>query len=290
MPHAARRLLMIALDAADPALIEGWTSDGTLPHLDALRRHGVSGRLATSARYLAGSAWPTFYSGQPPSRHGLYHDFQWRHDTMTFAAPRPDWLSASPFWRHLGGDVSVIAYDVPMGLGVTPFNGLEVSGWAAHDKLAPPASHPADLLDEIERRFGEWHIGPEQYGPSPVAELLELRDALLEGTRRSADLALWLLERPWNLAIVAFGALHRGGHRLFDRTSIAGPDSALGILILLLRPYGVSGAEAVALSFLQLGGTLVMAGLGELFELRSLRRMQRSAETGGAAAPPEEDQ
>ncbi len=72
--------------------------------------------------------------------------------------------------------------------------------------------------------------------------------------------------------------------------TFAGLGAREGILILLLRPYGVSGAEAVALSFLQLGGTLVMAGLGGLFELRSLWRMQRSAETGGAAAPPEDDQ
>ena len=72
----------------------------------------------------------------------------------------------------------VIAYDVPMSLGVQAFNGIEVSGWAAHDKLAPPASYPADLLPTIMRRFGEWHIGPEQYGPPPVTELLELRDQL----------------------------------------------------------------------------------------------------------------
>jgi predicted AlkP superfamily phosphohydrolase/phosphomutase len=225
MPLTKPRLLLIGLDAADPVLIERWTGDGSLPNLAALSRAGVSGRLDSSARYLAGSPWPTFYTSQPPSVHGLYHDFQWRHENMAFAAPRRDWLSAHPFWRHLGGDVPVIAYDVPMNLGIEPFNGVEVSGWAAHDKLAPPASHPADLLPEIKRRFGEWHIGPEQYGPPPVAELLELRDGLVEGTRRSADLALWLMERPWNLAIVAFGALHRGGHRLFARSSIAGPVS-----------------------------------------------------------------
>ncbi len=196
MPLTEPRLLLIALDAADPVLIERWIGDASLPNLAALSRAGVSGRLDSSARYLAGSPWPTFYTSQPPSAHGLYHDFQWRHENMAFSAPGRDWLSASPFWRHLGGDVPVIAYDVPMNLGIEPFNGLEVSGWAAHDKLALPASHPADLLREIKRRFGEWHIGPEQYGPPPVAELLELRDGLVDGTRRSADLALWLMEAP----------------------------------------------------------------------------------------------
>lgn len=222
MADPARRALLIGLDAGDPELIERWTADGTLPHLAALRRAGVSGRLASSAQHLAGSPWPTFYTGQPPSRHGVYHDYQWRQEEMGFAAPTREWLPASPFWRHLPADVPVVAYDVPMSLGTEPFNGVEVSGWAAHDKLAPPATYPAELLSTITQRFGQWRIGPEQYGPPAVSELLQLRDDLAEGVRRSADLALWLLERPWRLATVAFGTLHRGGHRLFDRSSIAG--------------------------------------------------------------------
>ncbi|HEX2451812.1 MAG TPA: lysylphosphatidylglycerol synthase transmembrane domain-containing protein, partial [Gemmatimonadales bacterium] len=58
--------------------------------------------------------------------------------------------------------------------------------------------------------------------------------------------------------------------------TFAGLGTREGILILLLRPYGVSGAEAVALAFLQLGATLVMAGLGGLFELRTFWRAERS--------------
>lgn len=224
MQRKLQRLLLIGLDAADPLLIDRWTGDGTLPNLEALRRAGTSGRLASSARYLTGSPWPTLYTGQPPSGHGIYHDFQWRHAEMAFAAPDRSWISATPFWRHLGDDVFAIACDVPMGLGVEPFNGVEISGWAAHDSLAPAESHPADLLAEVRRRFGEWHPAPEAYGPSPVADLLALRDDLIDGTRRSTDLALWLMkEQPWNLAIVGYGALHRGGHRLFSRASIVGP-------------------------------------------------------------------
>jgi len=45
-----------------------------------------------------------------------------------------------------------------------------------------------------------------------------------------------------------------------------------GVLILLLRPYGVTGADAVALSFIQLGGTFILAILGGIFEFRSFWR------------------
>jgi len=69
--------------------------------------------------------------------------------------------------------------------------------------------------------------------------------------------------------------------------TFAGLGAREGILILLLRPYGVSGAEAVALSFLQLTGTLTMATLGGLFELRRLWPIQRSTDPG--ARPLEED-
>lgn len=215
-------MLLIGLDAADPVLVDRWIGDGSLPHLGALEKSGVHGRLETSARYLAGSPWPTFYTGRPPDHHGIYHDFQWRHEQMGFARPSPEWLAATPFWRTLRDGVRVVAYDVPMTLGCEPFGGREVSGWASHDVLGPPSSHPAPLIDEIRSRFGTWPLQPEAFGRSPVEELLALRDELLANTRRSTEVALWLLERPWDLGIVVFGALHRGGHRLWDATSVEG--------------------------------------------------------------------
>jgi len=214
---------MVGLDAADPVLVEGWIEDGTLPNLAALRRSGTCGRLDSSARYLAGSPWPTFYTGQPPSHHGIYHDYQWRHEAMGYARPSSQWLTAKPFWRMLPADIRVVAYDVPMTLGCADGRGIEISGWASHDSLAPPASHPGDLLAEVRRQFGEWPISPEAYGPQSIEELLWLRQHLLDNVGRSCEVALWLLQRPFDFAIVVFSARHRGGHRLWDRSSIEGP-------------------------------------------------------------------
>ena len=214
---------MIGLDAADPILIERWLGDGTLPNLAVLRKSGIYGRLRTSARYLAGSPWPTFYTGQPPSHHGIYHDYQWRQEGMSYARPSPDWTTATPFWRTLPDDLRVLAFDVPMTLGCQGASGVEISGWASHDALAPPASHPRDLLAEVRRRFGESPARPEPYGRQSLAELLWLRDHLLDSIPRSTELALWLMQRPFDFAIIAFSALHRGGHRLWDRSSVDGP-------------------------------------------------------------------
>lgn len=217
---------MIGLDAADPLLVDRWTADGSLVNLAELKRAGAYGRLETSARYLAGSPWPTFYTGLPPSHHGIYADFQWRHEVMAYARPNAEWLEARPFWRSLGADRSVFVYDVPMVLSCEPFPGREISGWASHDKLGPTASHPPELLDQVRHEFGEWRVSPEPYGPSRLADLLALRRQLLDNTTQSCRLIRGLLGQPWDLAIVAFGALHRGGHRLWDRSSVRGSISS----------------------------------------------------------------
>jgi predicted AlkP superfamily phosphohydrolase/phosphomutase len=126
MAHSSK-LLLIGLDAADPDLLERWTDDGSLPNLARLRREGTWGRLDTSAKYLTGSPWPTFYTGRPPSDHGLYHDFQWQHERMAFAAPAADWLPVRPFWREIAGDIDTVVHDVPMTPGTQPFRGIEVT-------------------------------------------------------------------------------------------------------------------------------------------------------------------
>jgi len=222
MPDTHRRLLLIGLDAADIELVDRWCTDGTLPSLAALRREGMWGPLATSARYLTGSPWPTFYTGQPPSEHGIYHDFQWRHERMEFAAPANDWLPVRPFWRAIDGDVFTVAHDVPMTPGTEPFEGVETTGWGSHDKLVLPESYPSEILSQIRERWGDSPIRTDEFGQASLKALRGLHTELLELTSRSTEVASWLLQRPWQLAIVAFGALHRGGHRFWDRTSIDG--------------------------------------------------------------------
>jgi predicted AlkP superfamily phosphohydrolase/phosphomutase len=216
------KLLLIGLDAADADLVERWTADGTLPNLSQIREGGTWGRLSSAAKYLTGSPWPTFYTGRPPSDHGIYHDFQWRHERMEFAAPAMDWLPVRPFWRAIDGDTQVVVHDVPMTPGTEPFAGVEVTGWGSHDKLVPPDSYPPELLDEIRRRYGESPIRTDEYGRASMGHLRELHAELVSLTERSADLASWLLQRPWNLGMVVFGALHRGGHRFWDRSSVDG--------------------------------------------------------------------
>ena len=69
--------------------------------------------------------------------------------------------------------------------------------------------------------------------------------------------------------------------------TFAGLGAREGVLILLLRPYGVTAADAVALSFIQLGGTFILAILGGIFEFRNFwrRRAEAADETDGSPPP-----
>jgi predicted AlkP superfamily phosphohydrolase/phosphomutase len=150
---------------------------------------------------------------------------------MTLARPAADWVPARPFWRALGtAGVRALAVDVPMTLSVEPFDGVEIAGWASHDQLAPPASHPAAELAAARRSFGRSPLGDEVFGPQAPAALLALRDELITATGATAEVAERLLRRePWDLALVVLGATHRGGHKLWDLSGVrgeAGPHAA----------------------------------------------------------------
>jgi predicted AlkP superfamily phosphohydrolase/phosphomutase len=215
---------MIGLDAAEPSLIERWMSDGLLPNLKRLRARGSYTRLASSADWLAGSPWPTFYTGTMPADHGLYHHLQWRADKMVHVRLSPEWLPLRPFWRVLSKTGRrVVAFDIPMTFSPEPFNGVEISGWATHDQLAPPASYPASMMGWVRREFGQPPLSEEFGGLQSPKSLLQLRDELIQATQRAGDVAEALMNREtWDLFMCGFGATHRGGHKLWDITNTLG--------------------------------------------------------------------
>jgi predicted AlkP superfamily phosphohydrolase/phosphomutase len=226
--HPAPRVVLIGLDAAEPRLIEQWMEDGSLPALRALRDRGAYGRLRSSADWLAGSPWPTFYTGRLPGDHGFYHHLGWCGERMDVERPTPGRLPLVPFWQELSRNgPRTVTLDVPMTYHPEPFNGIAISGWASHDGLVPPGAYPADILRWVEREIGEPPASNEEYVPLPARRLLEIRDELTRATGRVADLAIALLGRePCDLFIAAFGATHRGGHKLWDITGLKGEPSS----------------------------------------------------------------
>jgi predicted AlkP superfamily phosphohydrolase/phosphomutase len=221
-----RAVLMIGLDAAEITLIRGWMDQGALPNLCALRDRGAFGPLASTAKWLVGSPWPSFYTSTPPSEHGMYHYLIWRPELMRHERPAANWMPLQPFWRTIAASRRVVAVDIPLTYAPLPFEGTEISGWATHEILEPPASHPAELLKWVRAKFGEAPFAYEEAHLMSAARLVEVREECVRTTERVGDLGIALMrQQPWDLFMICFAATHRGGHQLWDLANMTGEAS-----------------------------------------------------------------
>jgi hypothetical protein len=112
---------------------------------------------------------------------------------------------------------------VPSTYPPEPFAGIEISGWASHDHLAPPASHPGAALAELRRAFGRAPLPEEIMGLQSMRALLALGDRLQRVVGGVTEAALGLMQQaPSDLRLVVFAAPHRAGHKLWDATGVRG--------------------------------------------------------------------
>ena len=244
------RLLMIGLDAFPPALLDQWCDEGLLPNFAQLRVEGTRGTVQSPADLLPGAVWPTFSSRSNPGEHGIYHFMQWDGSSMRFRRPTSDWCGFEPFWYELGRHgVPVVAFDVPFTYPARPVpNVVEAHGWGLHDELAPPASQPSSLLDDLRRRHGRSPMRPDVLGPKPLGALRREIGGIVTSLRRRVDVIEALArEQPWRALIAPFAETHRAGHWYWSDRVTGVPrdglqrvaveiDAALPRLRALLRP------------------------------------------------------
>ena len=175
---SGKKIIAIGLDAAEPGLIEKWMDEGYLKNLDSLRSKRSYGILNSSADWLVGSTWPTFYTSTLPGKHGFYHYLQWKSDKMDYERPNSEWISGVPFWRQLGNKFRVISVDIPLTFPPSPINGIEISGWALHDRIYPISSFPKEKINWAIKNFGKPLISDEVGGLQEMSELLKLKDEI----------------------------------------------------------------------------------------------------------------
>jgi predicted AlkP superfamily phosphohydrolase/phosphomutase len=223
-----KKVLALVLDAAEPALIEKWMKDGSLPNLKHLREKGVYGRLASVAEHLSEAVPYTFYSGTNPASHGALGYATWHAESMKFRAPSTDWIPALPFWRSFPSDgPRTIALDVSNIPPPTPFNGIEIVGWASHDSLAPFTAYPLEVAQQIQKKYGSSLLPDELYGPFTKKDFLKTRDLVFEISKKFGDLCVELIStEKWDFFLGYTFALHHGGHRMWNTINVTDPLTA----------------------------------------------------------------
>ena len=228
MPQNERApLLMVGIDAAEITLVSRWIEDGSLPNLRRLRDRGVFMPLKSTADWLVGSPWPSFYTGTPPSEHGLYHYLMWRPELMRHERPTPQWMRLAPFWRDIARrGLRVAAVDVPLSYAPDDFPGREICGWATHETLQPACSQPQGLLENIQNRFGRPPFDDEEAYMLTASQLLQVRDQCIRTTQVVAEAgAAMLTDEGCDLFVLCFAGSHRAGHQLWDDANMLGEAS-----------------------------------------------------------------
>ena len=214
------RLLMIALDGADGAHLDEWSTNGVLPNLTALRKKGTSTRLTAPEGIGDDGLWASFQYAAGLGEHGRFHWVQ----PDTSGRLRPSHLddpNLDSFWIDLSKQGQRVAvFDVPKCGRPSPVNGIHLTDWLVHGRsFSTPQSYPESLASEVLDTFGS--PPPSRCGyqvPSLTDDEVREVRAHLETSiaqKRAAGLH-FLASEPWDLFLISFKEAHCGGHHLWD--------------------------------------------------------------------------
>lgn len=214
------RLLMIALDGADAALLDQWSGDGTLPQLAALRARGSVARLSAPAGISDDGLWASFQFGSGLGEHGRYH-WQQRLASGQMGMTVGDEADREAFWNALSSHgMRVAVVDVPKCGAPRPLNGLHLVDWLVHGRyFRTPRSYPDVLAEAVVEQFGpappsSCGVEGSALSDQEVGEMVaNLRTSVAQ---KRAAACHFLGTEPWDLFLVGFKEAHCAGHHLWD--------------------------------------------------------------------------
>ena len=216
-PAAARRVMVIGLDCAEPSLVlERWRDK--LPTLSGLMERGVSGRLTSVVPPITMPAWSCMMASRTPGDLGVY-GFRNRSDHTydgNFIADGSS-IRADRLWDLVGrAGSSSIVIGVPGTYPPRPLRGVLVSCFLT-PSVESRYTYPPALRDEVAETVGEYLFDCTDFRTEDKDGLL---GQIYTMTDRRFQLAEHLLEtKPWELfALVEMGTdrIHHGFWKYMD--------------------------------------------------------------------------
>jgi predicted AlkP superfamily phosphohydrolase/phosphomutase len=225
-------LVIFGIDAGDPEFLTRWAGAGDLPNLARIMDRGSWGLTGGAELVSEHGVWVSIFSGISRRDHGYFYFRQMEPGTYDLEAVTGLDVDAPPFWvqdRPEGRRATVV--DIPDYDVVPGFPGIQLCHWATHNNWDPEhfvtAGEPADVLDEIARRFAPRMVTVEDHDAA-VEDDLRILDELLDRVAKKGAACRYLLERDrWDLFASVFAESHTANHQFWKyRPELDGGASA----------------------------------------------------------------
>ena len=214
-----KKLILIALDAADIDLIKLWSSEGFLPNFDRILRNSSLIKLEGNPVYRNESSWVSSLTGCTPEQTGYWTPI--KYNPGTYKVKSTGAYSFNPFLpiQALVPDLKVNVFDLPhCGQVFQSIKGNQILGWGAHSPMCNPISYPPDIIGKIKKEFG-LHPALKIQNRGSWWDNLKLRNlyySLIKGVKKRGEIIRMLLNKHHaDLNIFTFGELHIAGHHFW---------------------------------------------------------------------------
>lgn len=210
----------ISFEAPSLPLLEQLISDNRMPHLAALQQKGEVVNL--DPPFLDGSVYPTLYTGQHLSEHGVYSLFTWSASEQRLRLSHELMPDNTLFRRLDRAGKRVLAIDPPEHPLQELANGAVVSGIQFRSRVhLAKWSRPPSLTKELSKYLGNTPRGEETFGQPSQRHLLHLRQILMQAPGRLATTVERLLkEKTTDVLWLHMAAIHLAGHQLLKPSSV----------------------------------------------------------------------
>lgn len=208
----------LGLDSMDRHLLERWMDDGTLPTLGKLRERGVFGAMMPPPGLGNNAAWPSFFTGSSPAKHGRYGYRMVSPGSYQTKDFSPSDYRKEPFWSELSrSGLRVAIIDVPKAPLSEKLNGIQLADWTIHDPIySKTCSYPSHWASDVLRRYGKDDVESCDGHNGGMRQIRQMRDAILRRIEQKTRLVCDVLKQEdWDLLTTVFADSHCAGHHLW---------------------------------------------------------------------------
>ncbi|NIO22274.1 MAG: hypothetical protein GTN76_16490 [Candidatus Aenigmarchaeota archaeon] len=208
------KVFVLGLDGATFDLILPWAAEGKLPHFSRLLAEGSWGPLESVPNMRSAAAWTSFMTGKNPGKHGIFEFFEPIPQTYDLRFIHGEMRKGKTLWALLSGRgkrVGVI--NVPMTYPAEEVNGFLIAGLDAPGPESSYFCYPAELSEELKRRFGPYILEPGLtgclVGGKPELAVQKLHQELMQKEK----ITVYLMQKyKWDFFMVVFRSLDAVQH------------------------------------------------------------------------------